>query len=185
VPDLITFAKGVTSAYLPLGGVVVRRALMDQIWDSEVGLFNHGSTFGGHPVATAVAAVNIQAMHDEKVMEHVRSHEQYLRDGFAALVAAHGIVREWRGTGYFYALELMRDRETGEDLSEADAAGLQGGVLARILREEGLLVRPDDRGATMLTFSPPLVADRDVIDDLHARADRVLNRTAAWLNENR
>jgi len=185
VPDLITFAKGVTSAYLPLGGVVVRRALMDQIWDSEVGLFNHGSTFGGHPVATTVAAVNIQAMHDEKVMEHVRSHEQYLRDGFAALVAAHGIVREWRGTGYFYALELMRDRETGEDLSEADAAGLQGGVLARILREEGLLVRPDDRGATMLTFSPPLVADRDVIDDLHARADRVLNRTAAWLNENR
>jgi len=185
VPDMITFAKGVTSAYQPLGGVVVRRPLMERIWDSEVGLYNHGSTFGGHPVATAVAVANIRAMHDESVMEHVRAHEGEFQRGMAELVSAHSIVREWRGTGYFYALELMRNRDTGEDLTDDDALGLQGGVLARLLREEGLLVRPDDRGATMLTFAPPLIADREVIRDILARTDRVLVRTAVWLDENR
>ncbi len=181
VPDMITFAKGVTSAYLPLGGVVVRRPLVEQIWESDVGLYNHGSTFGGHPVSTAVAVANIQAMRDEDIMGHVRANEDYMRAGFEALVDSHNILREWRGTGYFYALELMADRANGIDLSDDDAAGLQGGVLARFLRDSGLLVRPDDRGATMLTFSPPLVADKAVIDDIHERADQVLSRTTAWL----
>ena len=181
VPDLITFAKGVTSAYLPLGGVVVRRPLLEEIWESEVGLFNHGSTFGGHPVATAVAATNIQAMHDEQIMQHVRAHEDVMRAGFQQLVDQHDIVREVRGTGYFYALELMESRERGIDLSEADALGLQGGALLRMCKDAGLLIRPDDRGATMLVFSPPLVADADVIADMHEKADQVLTRAAAWL----
>ncbi|MEM9467849.1 MAG: aminotransferase class III-fold pyridoxal phosphate-dependent enzyme [Actinomycetota bacterium] len=181
VPDMITFAKGVTSAYLPLGGVVVRRPLLEEIWESEVGLFNHGSTFGGHPVATAVAVANMQAMHDEQIMQHVRTNESYMREGFEKLVAAHNIVREVRGTGYFYALELMQDRANGIDLSEGDALSLQQGVLPRMVRDAGLLIRPDDRGATMLVFSPPLVADTSVIDDMHAKADQVLSRAAAWL----
>lgn len=181
VPDMITFAKGVTSAYLPLGGVVVRRPLLEEIWESEVGLFNHGSTFGGHPVATAVAVANMQAMHDENIMQHVRDNESYMRAGFDKLVDAHNIVREVRGTGYFYALELMQDRANGVDLSEGDALSLQQGVLARMVRDAGLLIRPDDRGATMLVFSPPLVADKAVIDDMHAKADQVLTNAAAWL----
>lgn len=181
VPDMITFAKGVTSAYLPLGGVVVRRPLLEEIWESEVGLFNHGSTFGGHPVATAVAVANMQAMHDENIMRHVRDNESYMRAGFDKLVDAHNIVREVRGTGYFYALELMQDRANGVDLSEGDALSLQQGVLARMVRDAGLLIRPDDRGATMLVFSPPLVADKAVIDDMHAKADQVLTNAAAWL----
>ena len=181
VPDLITFAKGVTSAYLPLGGVVVRRPVIEAIWESDVGLFNHGSTFGGHPVSTAVAVANMQAMHDEQIMQHVQDHESYMREGFDKLVASHNIVREVRGTGYFYALELMQDRANGIDLSEGDALSLQQGVLARLVRDAGLLIRPDDRGATMLVFSPPLIADRTVIDDMHERADQVLSRAAAWL----
>ncbi len=181
VPDMITFAKGVTSAYLPLGGVVVRRPLLEEIWESEVGLFNHGSTFGGHPVATAVATANIEAMHDEQIMAHVRANEASMRAGFEKLVEAHNIVREVRGTGYFYALELMQDRANGIDLSEGDALSLQQGVLARMVRDAGLLIRPDDRGATMLVFSPPLVADQAVIDDMHHKADQVLTRAAAWL----
>jgi len=180
-PDMITFAKGVTSAYLPLGGVVVRRPLLEEIWESEVGLFNHGSTFGGHPVSTAVAVANMQAMHDENIMQHVRDNESYMRAGFEKLVDAHNVVREVRGTGYFYALELMQDRANGIDLSEGDALSLQQGVLARMVRDAGLLIRPDDRGATMLVFSPPLVADTTVIDDMHAKADQVLTRAAEWL----
>jgi len=180
-PDLITFAKGVTSAYLPLGGLLVRRRLLERIWESEAGLFNHGSTFGGHPVATAVAAANITAMHDEQIMDHVRATEGYFRDTMAGLAERHDIVREWRGTGFFYALELMGSRASGRELSEAETAGLQGGVLAGLLRRHGLLIRPDDRGATMLTFSPPLIADKTVIDDIADRTDRILEGATAWL----
>ena len=181
VPDMITFAKGVTSAYLPLGGVVIRRPLVEQVWESEVGWYNHGSTFGGHPVATAVAVANIEAMRSEGIMEHVRANEGYFRDGMASLVDKYDILREYRGTGYFYALELMGSRAEGRDLSEGEAAGLQGGVLAGLVRDAGLLIRPDDRGATMLTYSPPLVADQTVIDDIIDRSDQVLTRATAWL----
>lgn len=180
-PDLITFAKGVTSAYLPLGGLIVRRPLLQRIWQSDGGLYNHGSTFGGHPVATAVAAANITAMHDEQIMAHVRGSEGYFRDTMAALAERHDIVREWRGAGFFYALELMGSRSSGRELSAAETAGLQGGVLASLLRRHGLLIRPDDRGATMLTFSPPLVADSSVIDDIAERTDRILEGATAWL----
>ena len=75
----------------------------------------------------------------------------------------------------------MQDRANGIDLSEGDALSLQQGVLARMVRDAGLLIRPDDRGATMLVFSPPLVADTTVIDDIHAKADQVLSRVAEWL----
>jgi len=104
-----------------------------------------------------------------------------MRAGFEALVERHDIVREVRGTGYFYALELMASRERGLDLSEPDALALQQGVLLSMCKEAGLLIRPDDRGATMLVFSPPLVADDAVIADMHAKADQVLTRATAWL----
>jgi adenosylmethionine-8-amino-7-oxononanoate aminotransferase len=181
VPDMITFAKGVTSAYLPLGGVIVRRPLLETIWESEVALFNHGSTFGGHPVSTAVAVANIQAMHDEGIMEHVRANEGYFAAGMESLVEKYDVLREKRGIGYFYALEFMGSRAEDRDLNEEETAGLQGGALARMVRDAGLLIRPDDRGATMLTYSPPLVADRTVIDDIIDRSDQVLSRATAWL----
>ena len=78
---MITFAKGVTSAYQPLGGVVIRRPLVEAVWDSPMGAYMHGSTFGGHPVATAVACANIQAMRTEDVCGNVLRNEGYFRDG--------------------------------------------------------------------------------------------------------
>ncbi len=182
VPDLITFAKGVTSAYVPLGGLVVRRPLIERIWESDSGLYNHGSTFGGHPVSTAVAVANIQAMHDEKIMDHVLANEDYFRAGMTWLVDRHDILRECRGTGYLYALELMGSRSQGRDLNEVETAELQGGVLAGLLKEAGLLIRPDDRGATMLTYAPPLIADAAVIDDVIDRSDQVLTGAGHWLS---
>ncbi|NIR36797.1 MAG: aminotransferase class III-fold pyridoxal phosphate-dependent enzyme [Actinobacteria bacterium] len=182
VPDIITFAKGVTSAYQPLGGIVVRRPLVEAIWDSPMGSYMHGSTFGGHPVATAVACATIEAMRAEDVPGHVLRHEDRLGDGLREIAGRHDCVREVRGTGFFYAIELMADRDGGVDLSPEDAAALQGGVLNGFLRDARLLVRPDDRGATMLAISPPLVADTGVLDDLLARVDQVLERTNDWLN---
>ncbi len=181
VPDMITFAKGVTSAYQPLGGVVIRRPLVERVWDSPMGSYVHGSTFGGHPVTTAVAVATITAMHAEDIPAHVLAHEGYLRSGLDSLADRHNCVREVRGAGYFYAVELMADRETGTDLTESDALALQGGVLLGFLKEARLLIRPDDRGATMLSFAPPLVADREVLDDMLERADQVLQRTCEWI----
>ena len=181
VPDLITFAKGVTSAYQPLGGVVIRRPLVEKVWDSPMGSYVHGSTFGGHPVATAVAVATIEALRAEDVPGHVRRMEDGLRGGLDDLADRHRCVREVRGTGFFYAIELMADRSGGIDLSPRDSEALQSGVLNGFLRDARLLIRPDDRGATMLTVAPPLVADRTVLDDLLARIDQVLEKTDEWL----
>ena len=181
-PDMITFAKGVTSAYLPLGGLIVRGPMLERVWDSPMGMFLHGSTFGGHPVATAVAVANMTALRDEDTLAGVLANENRLGDGLRALMRSHRCVKDVRGVGYFYALELMRDRDSGIDLSDAEAAGLlRGGVLDRLVREARVLVRPDGRGAVMLSVAPPLVADAAVIDDLLSRVDQVLDRVSGWL----
>ena len=181
-PDMITFAKGVTSAYQPLGGLAVRGSLVDRVWDSPLAMFLHGSTFGGHPVATAVAVANITAMRDEEVPSNVLGHEDYLSTGLRALKDAHPCVRDVRGIGYFFAIELNRDRNAGSDFTEADIAELlPGGMLDRFVREARVLVRPDGRGAVMLTVSPPLISDTAVLDDLLKRLDQVLDRLDDWI----
>ncbi|MCY3663845.1 MAG: aminotransferase class III-fold pyridoxal phosphate-dependent enzyme [bacterium] len=182
VPDMITFAKGVTSAYQPLGGMLARGPLVERVWDSPAGTFLHGSTFGGHPVATAVAVTNMAALHNEDVLGNVLGNEDRLGDGVRALRQAHPCVKDVRGAGYFYALELTRDRDSGAELTVAERAELlTGGVLDRLVREARVLVRPDGRGAVMLSVAPPLVADAAVIDDLVERVDRVLDRVSGWL----
>ena len=181
-PDMITFAKGVTSAYQPLGGLVVRGPLVDRLWDSPLAMYVHGSTFGGHPVATAVAAANMAAMRDEDVFAGVLGREGQLGDGLRELMGAHACVKDVRGAGYFYSVELTRDRDSGAELTEAETAELlTGGLLDRLVRSARVLVRPDGRGAVMLAVSPPLVADGSVIDDLLGRLDQVLDRLGGWL----
>ena len=184
VPDMITFAKGVTSAYQPLGGVVIRGELVESVHDSPMGTYMHGSTFGGHPVATAVAVANMSAMRDEGLMEHVLANEAGMAESLAKLADAHPCVKEVRGTGFFYAIDLCADREAGRDLSPTQEAGLRGGVLGGFVREQRMTIRPDDRGYTGLAISPPLIADGTVVEDLVDRTDRVLERTVAWLAEN-
>ena len=184
VPDMITFAKGVTSAYQPLGGVVIRGPLVTELFDSPMGSYVHGSTFGGHPVATAVAVANMTAMRDEGLMEHVLLNEGYFGEQLRSMAEAHPSIREVRGTGYFYAVELCADSTTDRDLSDAQEAALQGGVLGGFVRDERITIRPDDRGYTGLTISPPLVADQAVIDDLVGRVDRIAGRVDGWLAGN-
>jgi len=184
VPDLITFAKGVTSAYQPLGGMIARRELVESVWESPMGAYLHGSTFGGHPVATAVAVANMRAMENEHVFANVLSNEAAFRARLEGLMSNYDCVKEVRGLGYFYALELMTSREDGVEFSDQQRAALEGGVLARFVREAGLLIRPDDRGATMLTLSPPLIADAAVLDDIAGRLDQVLTSTSDWLAAN-
>ncbi len=181
IPDVITFAKGVTSAYQPLGGMVVREALVDSVWDSPAGAYMHGATFGGHPVATAVAVATMNAMRDEQILDHVLANEAGFRARMDGLLVRHQVVGEVRGLGYFYALELVADRDGDKPLTNEQHDALRAGLLAHWLRDSRILIRPDDRGATMLTVSPPLVADAAVLDDLTERLDEVLTTMGAWL----
>ncbi|WP_420435369.1 aminotransferase class III-fold pyridoxal phosphate-dependent enzyme [Candidatus Poriferisocius sp.] len=181
-PDLITFAKGVTSGYAPLGGLIARDSHVERIWDSPMSLFLHGSTFGGHPLSTAVAVANITALRDENVLAGVLRNESVLDKGLGDLMAVHQCIKDVRGIGYFYAIELMRDRNSGTDLTEAEFASLMyDEVLDQFVREARVLVRPDARGAAMLMISPPLVADAEVIDEILSRVSQVLDRFGGWL----
>lgn len=174
VPDLITFAKGSTSGYAPLGGVVIRGDLARSLLNSpRAGTFTHGSTWGGHPVSTAVAVANLTAMRDEDVLGNVRSLERHFQEGLDAIRDAHQSVREWRGTGFFYALEFTGDRETGRELTERQGTELVRQIMPAAMRAVNLITRPDDRGATMLMLSPPLVADREILQQLLDGVDAV------------
>jgi adenosylmethionine-8-amino-7-oxononanoate aminotransferase len=178
-PDLVTFAKGITSAYVPMGGVLATGAVVDAIEASSMGAFLHGSTFGAHPVAAAVAVATIDALEREDIPGSVGRREGALRSGLDALLAAHDCVAEVRGAGFFYALELTQSRERGIPLTDEQAADLLGGRLISWVWEERLLIRADDRGATMLVVSPPLTSDDEVLADLLESLGRVLDRVDA------
>lgn len=182
VPDLLTFAKGATSGYAPMGGVLLRRGLVEGLMDSpNAGVFTHGATWGGHPVATAVAVANITAMRDEDVLGNVNRLEPTFQGGLDRLREAHPSVREWRGTGFFYAIELTADRASGRELTAEQGAALVADVMPKAMRETGLITRPDDRGATLLMLSPPLVADDAVLAELLGDVDDVLTAADRYL----
>ena len=181
VPDLLTFAKGVTSAYAPLGGVIATNKVVDEIAASPLASFVHGSTFGGHPVATAVAVANLMAMREERVVENVVAHRDHLANRMRELHDTYDVVKEVRGMGYFYAIELMASRSAGRELSAEQSAGLLGGELTRFIREAALHIRADDRGATMLAIAPPLICGTEELDDLVTRVAQVIEKAAAWL----
>lgn len=180
VPDFITFAKGSTSGYVPIGGVIMRRGLVDDLMDSETGTFTHGATWGGHPVAMAAAIANINAMRDEKVVENAAEHEDYFRSGLERLADAHAVVSEVRGAGYFYAVELQE--ASGKPMSADVTKQMVGSVLPRLIREAGLLIRADARGQAKLMLSPPLIARSAELDELFQGVDQVLDRLTAELS---
>ena len=175
VPDVITFAKGATSGYAPLGGMIVRTPLAE-----SMDTFTHGATWGGHPVATAVAVANLTALRDEDIVGNVARLGPRLRRGLEGIGSR--VVKEVRGTGYFYAIELMADRETGAEFTQEQATRVLRQVIPSAMRETGLITRADDRGATMLMISPPLVADEAVIDELVGHVEHVVTRVEKTIN---
>ena len=184
VPDIMTFAKGVTSAYAPLGGMIVREPLIDSLLDSPIAMFTHGVTWGGHPMSTAVAVANITAMRDEKVPEHVLALEPYFRGKLDEIARRRRIVKEVRGAGFFYGIELMVDSESGREFTAEEKAAVCRDVLPGLLHKAGLMTRADDRGPAMLMLSPPLVADEAVLDELFGMVDSVLEETETWMGAN-
>src|SRR3977135_2591450 len=136
-PDMITTAKGMTSAYAPMGAVIASDRVAEPFLHAQT-IFNHGFTFGGHPMACAVAMANIEVMERERINEHVLSREGELRamlDGLRDLP----IVGDVRGAGYFHAIELVKDKQTKETFNAEESEQLLRGFLSVQLYERGLL----------------------------------------------
>ncbi|MGH3026372.1 MAG: aspartate aminotransferase family protein, partial [Gaiellaceae bacterium] len=163
-PDLITSAKGLSSAYASIGAVIATDAVFEPFAQGEA-TYTHGITFGGHPVQCAIALKNIEIMKRERVVENVREHEGYFHETLAQLLELD-IVGDLRGTGYFYGLELVKNKETRESFTHEECETLLRGFLSPALYERGLICRADDRGDPVIQISPPLVAGPAELDEL-------------------
>lgn len=178
-PDMITFAKGVTSGYSPLGGVMVSDAIAEPFL-ADPHVFLQGQTFGAHPVSCAVALANLDVLEDEQVLQHVRTHEGGFRARLDALLDI-ALVGDVRGEGWFYAIELVPDRGSTRTFTAEEAEWLLRGYLSPRLFAAGLYCRADDRGEPVITISPPLVATADELDHVAATLRAVLtDASAAW-----
>jgi adenosylmethionine-8-amino-7-oxononanoate aminotransferase len=164
-PDLITSAKGLSSAYASIGALIASDAVMEPFLAEEKAMYTHGITFGGHPVQAAIALKNIEIMRREGVVEHVAAEQDAFRATLAQLLDLP-IAGDLRGTGFFYALELVKDKETRETFSDEECETLLRGFLSPRLFESGLICRADDRGDPVVQISPPLVAEQQQFDEI-------------------
>ena len=163
-PDLVTSAKGLSSAYASIGAVIATNTVMEPFLQGTQS-FTHGVTFGGHPVQCAIALKNIEIMKRERIPEHVRENEDAFRKTLAQLLELP-IVGDLRGAGYFYALELVKDKETRAGFSDEESESLLRGFLSARLFERGLICRADDRGDPVVQISPPLIAGQAEFDEM-------------------
>jgi adenosylmethionine-8-amino-7-oxononanoate aminotransferase len=175
-PDIITCAKGLTSGYSPLGAMIATDRLFEPFSKGDAS-FAHGYTFGGHPVSTAVAMANLDIFEREQLNEHVRATEDDFRATLNKLNDLP-IVGDVRGDGYFYGIELVKDKATKETFDDAESERLLRGFLSGALFEAGLYCRADDRGDPVVQLAPPLVADQAVFDEIESILRDVLTR--AW-----
>jgi adenosylmethionine-8-amino-7-oxononanoate aminotransferase len=175
-PDLITSAKGLSSAHASIGAVIATDRVMEPFLEGTA-MYTHGITFGGHPVQAAIALKNIEIMRRERLVEHVAAEQDPFRTTLAQLLELP-IVGDLRGTGFFYALELVKDKETRETFSEEECESLLRGFLSPRLFEAGLICRADDRGDPVVQISPPLVAEQAQFDEIAGILGEVLGE--AW-----
>jgi adenosylmethionine-8-amino-7-oxononanoate aminotransferase len=165
-PDIITTAKGLTSGYSPLGAMLVS----DRLAEPFVGTgdsFLHGFTFAGHPVSCAVALANLDVIEKDGLLEHVRTNEPLFRAALDDL-ADLPIVGEVRGAGYFYGIELVKDRDSRTSFTAEESERLLRGFLSERLLQLGLYCRADDRGDPVIQLAPPLVAGPEQFAEIGA-----------------
>jgi adenosylmethionine-8-amino-7-oxononanoate aminotransferase len=176
-PDLLTFAKGVTAGHAPLGGVLMSEKVAAPFMSGDA-VYTHGLTFGGHPLTTSIALSALDIYERESVLDNVRANEPFLRAGLDELRRVP-IVGDIRGAGYFWSVELVKDRTTKQTWEEDEASWLLRDILTAQMVERGLLCRLDDRGDPVIQLSPPLVADRALLDSMVGIVGQALE--AAWV----
>ena len=176
-PDIITTAKGLTSAYAPMGALIASDKIADPFMEGTT-MFAHGLTFGGHPLASAIALANLDIFEREDLCGHVLEKEPEFQGMLEGLHRDLEIVGDVRGAGYFWALELVKDRDTKESFTHEESESLLRGFLSGALYEHGLICRADDRGDPVIQLCPPLIADTPEFEYI----DRVLRDvlSEAW-----
>jgi len=175
-PDLMTIAKGLSSSYAAIGAVVATDRVMEPFM-KDTNMYSHGITFGGHPVGSAIALKNIEIMKRERIVEHVAETQDTFRQTLEQLLDLP-IVGDVRGTGFFYAVELVKDKDTRESFNHEECETLLRGFLSPRLFERGLICRSDDRGDPVVQISPPLVAGQEEFDQIVSILGDVL--AEAW-----
>jgi adenosylmethionine-8-amino-7-oxononanoate aminotransferase len=175
-PDVITFAKGITSGYAPLGGMIVSDRLMEPFAGGPA-TFLHGVTFAGHPVSAAVALANLDVFEKEDLLGNVRANEDAFRATLGKLNDLP-IVGDVRGDGYFYGIEMVKEKKTRETFTDEESERLLRGFLSHALYDAGLICRADDRGDPVIQLAPPLTCTQEHFDEMEQILRSVL--TEAW-----
>jgi adenosylmethionine-8-amino-7-oxononanoate aminotransferase len=176
VPDMITCAKGMTSGYSPIGAMIASDRVMEPFLAPGAS-FPHGYTFGGHPVSAAVGLANLDLMEEEGLNQHVLENEGPFRATLEKLLDLP-IVGDVRGDGFFYGIELVKDKATKETFDADESERLLRGYLSTALFDAGLYCRADDRGDPVIQLAPPLIAGQAEFDEMESILRTVL--TEAW-----
>jgi adenosylmethionine-8-amino-7-oxononanoate aminotransferase len=175
-PDIITCAKGMTSGYSPIGAMIASDRLFEPFRQGQ-NYFAHGYTFGGHPVSAAVAMANLDIMEREGLNDHVRTNAPAFRATLEKLLDLP-IVGDVRGEGFFYGIELVKDKATRETFDDDESERLLRGFLSKALFDAGLYCRADDRGDPVVQLAPPLIVGQPEFDQIESTLRSVL--TQAW-----
>jgi adenosylmethionine-8-amino-7-oxononanoate aminotransferase len=175
-PDIITCAKGLTSGYAPMGAMIASDRLFEPFKTAR-NTFLHGFTWGGHPVSAAAALANLQIFEDEGINQHVLDNEPRFRQTLEKLTDLP-IVGDIRGAGYFYGIELVKDKVTRETLNDDESERVLRGFLSKALFDAGLYCRADDRGDPVVQLAPPLIIGQTEFDEIEQILRSVLSE--AW-----
>jgi len=175
-PDIMTTAKGLTGSYVPMGAMIASDEVFEP-FSKGTASFAHGSTFGGHPVAAAVALRNLDVFAEEDLCGHVLAKEDEFR-GVLEDLRDIPIVGDVRGAGFFHALELVKDRETKESFSDEEGEWLLRGFLSGELYRRGLICRADDRGDPVIQLAPPLTCDTEQFEEIGSILRSVLEEAS-------
>jgi adenosylmethionine-8-amino-7-oxononanoate aminotransferase len=179
VPDIITCAKGMSSGYSPIGAMIASDRLFEPFRHSTTS-FSHGYTFGGHPVSSAVALANLDLMEAEGLNRRVAEKAPAFRAALEGLRDLP-IVGDVRGAGYFYGIELVKDKDTRETFNEDESERLLRGFLSKALFSAGLYCRADDRGDPVIQLSPPLTVGEAEFDQIAGILRGVLTEASGLL----
>jgi adenosylmethionine-8-amino-7-oxononanoate aminotransferase len=175
-PDMITCAKGMTSGYSPIGATIISDRIYEPFKHGTTS-FYHGYTFAGHPVSSAVALANLDIFEEEKLNENVRQNSPLFRAALERLTDLP-IVGDVRGDGYFFGIELVKDKATKETFDDDESERLLRGFLSKALFDAGLYCRADDRGDPVIQLAPPLTIGPAEFDEIESILRGVL--TEAW-----
>ena len=179
VPDIITCAKGLTSGYSPIGAMIASDKLFEPFDDGHT-VFGHGYTFGGHPVSAAVALANLDIFEREGINDHVKEMAPAFKSTLEQLYDLP-IVGDVRGEGFFYGIELVKDKTTKESFNDEECERLLRGYLTPALFEAGLYCRADDRGDPVVQLAPPLISGQQEFDAIYGILHGVLSEAGRRL----